>query len=142
MTLKIYLAGGFYQENDWRYEVVKGLRGAIAEAWNGYNNWTTLPKSILDCVDFVGPFPGENEIVRSRLSIKDADIVFLWVGAADDVADISKFSFELGYAAGLGKLVGVGSKFSDNEHFWDIAHAIFSASPWYTEEEFRQLIQH
>lgn len=111
MSLKVYLAGGFYQEDDWRYKMVKGLDGDIPyeKLKDGRQKWGKLPKSILNCIDFIGPYPEYEpmSLLRTRLAIKEADFIFSWV-SNENVIDISRLSFELGYASALEKIVGIG----------------------------------
>jgi hypothetical protein len=131
MALKVYLAGGFYQENDWRYDVVSGLKGNIPyEARGTMEKWGTIPNSILGCLDFVGPYPEDDMILWHRLALAESDIVFLWA-TADYISDIAKMSSELGYAGALGKMIGVGSDSEDNELFQNIRHAVYMGEPWY-----------
>lgn len=131
MSLKVYLAGGFYQENDWRYEVVKGLKGNIPlEPWqSNIEKWGSLPKSILDCADFIGPYPEDWAIQRYRQAIKESDIVFLWF-APEYASDIARIGFELGYAGALGKLIGVGCENKAKEFLEELDYTICCASPW------------
>lgn len=131
MTLKVYLAGGFYQEDDWRYSMVKGLKGNIPfEPWmKNIDKWGNLPKSILDCVDFVGPYPEDWAILRHRQAIKEADIVFLWF-TAEYTSDIARIGFELGYAGALEKLIGVGCAEKDKELLAELDHTICCSCPW------------
>lgn len=130
--MKVYLAGGFYQENDWRYKVVKGLEGPIPYVSRGEDQaqkWGALPKAVLDCIDFVGPFPDNElgEMFRCKLAIAESDFVFLWAEASCG-ADISRMSFELGYAAALNKVIGVGCVNSPDNMFEHIAYVKDSAS--------------
>ena len=132
MTFKIYLAGGFYQENDWRYQVVNGLQGNIplAPLYGSIEKWGTLPNSIFGCIDFVGPYPEDGMILRHRQALTESDIVFLWADSVY-VADAAKMGCELGFAGALGKTIGVGADSEENSVFQEIEHAVFLAGSCY-----------
>lgn len=124
MTLKVYLAGEFYQENDWRYGVVKGLKECT---FDPHEQWPALPNSILGCLDFVGPYPQDFAIRWHRAAINDADIVFLWFPNQYSLEDISKMCFELGYAGGLEKGVIFGCEAMADSELEIIRFAICGA---------------
>jgi hypothetical protein len=132
MSLKVYLAGGYYQENDWRYEVVSGLKGntPLVPLRSTIEKWGILPNSIFGCLDFVGPYPEDDMILRHRIALTESDIVFLW-STAEYLSDIAKMGCELGYAGALEKIIGVGCDHEDNETFRNIEHAVYMAGPWY-----------
>lgn len=127
MGVKIYLAGGFFwNEDDWRYDLVNGLNGKapMVPLRGDLKKWGALPNAIFGCLDFIGPYPTypnprerEDGAFLLREAIEDSDIVFAW---ANDLSptEMSKLSFEIGYAKGLGKLVGVGYK-TDGDPSWN-----------------------
>lgn len=119
MSIKIYLAGGFFEnEDDWRYDLVNGLNASPPMVpWRTFKKWGTLPNAIFKCLDFIGPYPvqvNSENIYLIREAIRDSDIVFAWV---DNLApdEICKVSSEASYASALGKLVGVGASSPDGE---------------------------
>lgn len=128
-----YLAGKI-SKNDWRHEIVNGLRGSVYEPMQ--ENWPILPGAIRGWADYTGPYAlscdhgcyhaagdhgvsiGDNEgcsgpsIPRDRLvslclnAIKAADIVFAWVEEDDCYGTLC----EVGYAAGHGVKVVTASR--------------------------------
>jgi nucleoside 2-deoxyribosyltransferase len=138
MSIKVYLAGGFFRDlrneerANWRYPLAKGLdrETPIIDDGKG-GKWGILPNAIFDCIDYIGPYPDVQqtvmEVFRIRDAIKEADMVFAWI---DDLlpSEVSKVSCELAYASALGKLTGIGASDASNELLNDIwvAHAFSS----------------
>ncbi|MCL4295761.1 MAG: GIY-YIG nuclease family protein [Anaerolineae bacterium] len=125
MGVKIYLAGGFFwNEDDWRYDLVNGLNGKAPTVplRGDLKKWGVLPNAIFGCLDFIGPYPmkldGDNAFLL-REAIEDSDIVFAW---ADRLlpSELSKLSLEIGYAKARDKLVGVGYKTEIDSSWKDI----------------------
>lgn len=119
MSIKVYLAGGWFEnEDDWRYRVVKGLNANPPMApWMSFQKWGALERAIFGCFDFIGPYPVEithQNLYLIRKAIEDADIVFAWINNLA-AYEISKVSSEISYAFGLKKLVGVGSTSYEND---------------------------
>lgn len=115
--MKIYLAGGFcWNEDDWRYDLVRGLNAEPIITSVCLPQWEPLPRAIFGCFDFTGPYPvpmDRNEMFMVRQAIEMSDFVFAW---ADSLipSEVSKISAEIVYARAIGKLVGVGSTSQGN----------------------------
>lgn len=133
MSIKIYLAGDFFYENEsnWRLDIVRNLAGITEQNPEGY-----LENAIFNSFDFVGPYNQRlyRNFSQSMMAmIQQADIVFAW---ANDLnySDTAKLSTELMYAKSTGKMVGVGVISGGNEDFnsiW-VPYKISSFYPfWY-----------
>lgn len=116
MSIKVYLAGGWFEnEDDWRYEIVKGLKTSpiIKDSKHGPPHWGILQNAIFGCLDYVGPYPNDSlgdgpEFDLYPRAVKEADIVFAWLEDSENF-DVQKVCTEIAYAGGLGKFIGTGS---------------------------------
>lgn len=110
--MKIYLAGQFENDNDWRYDIVRGLKGNSPFTTYGLNwqCWGHLPNAVFGCLDYVGPFesyPDGFSADLHKVAIEKADFVFAWKPAVTDEFDIFT-SVELAFAGGANRIVGTG----------------------------------
>lgn len=123
--MKVYLAGGFFNnEDDWRYDLVKGLMAEPPKVqYRSAYKWGHLPNAVLDCIDYVGPFPDkhlEENPFLLKWAIEEADIVFAWADEYTYNSEIAKVSAEIAYADALGKLPGIGSTWEGSPSLNDI----------------------
>lgn len=128
----IYLAGKI-AKNDWRHEVVAGLRGTMQLGAPFPRQWPVLPRAVEGLLDYAGPYPmgcdhgcGHNaphasvwgvcgeasgtldQAETQRLcfdAIRRTDLFFAWL---DDPTAYGTL-VEIGYAKALGKTIVVAS---------------------------------
>lgn len=116
MSIKVYLAGGWFgDEDDWRYKIVKDIRTSPIVKNGEYSSphWGVLKNAILGCLDYVGPYPNDSlgdgpEFSLYPKAIREADIVFAWIEDTENF-DAQKVCTEIAFAGGLNKFAGVGS---------------------------------
>lgn len=120
-VISIYLSGSlFKKEGDWRLGIISPFNTPPLSKHPEMDwliLWGKLEESILGYLDYVGPFPGtENLTPRTRYAIKGADLVFVWADQLTEY-EVGRVSAEIGSASALRILVGIGSTSTDNPSY-------------------------
>lgn len=152
--------------DDWRFEIVEGLGEITSEKFSNFCKYPVLKNAILGQHDYTGayfsthhgvdPFvdPAKHQDQGSNMAgafsriyhrdieaIHDSDIVFAYLESFDCYGTI----FELGYAAAIGKIIGIGyasPAMIPREEFWFVEQSGSVTLPEYESWSARgQLMQ-